>query len=177
MNRVTKIYLKLFLSYGLIFGILLTLWDYIDEGEINLWKTTFMIFFFGGFMSWTSVKSMKNSKKKFGGEKLTEEDFNVSQSEIILKEKSIREIYELLKSDELTRNWKFKLEEFKITGRTKVSWTSWGERIKISDLNDKIKIDSKPILGTILFDNGTNKGNVSLLKVLIENETPAHNKL
>lgn len=168
MKRITKIYLKLFLSYGLIFGILMSLWDYIDEGEINLLKTAFMIIFFGGFMSWTSVKSMKKSKKKFVGEELTEQDFKVSQSEIISKKKSIKEIYDLLKSNELTKNWKLKMDELKITGKTKVSWAFWGERIIINDLNDKIKIESKPILGTVLFDNGANKENVSFLKGLIE---------
>ncbi len=168
MNRIKKICLKIFLSYGLLFGFLMSLWDYIDEGEINLWKAAFMIIFFGGYMSWTSVRSMKKSKKKFGGEKLTEEDFKVSQCEIISKNKSIKEIYDLLKSNELTKSWKLKFEELKITGKTKISWTSWGEKIIISDMNDKIKIESKSILGTVLFDNGTNKENVNFLKCLIE---------
>ena len=168
MKSITTIYLKLFLAYGLIFGFLMSLWDYFDEGEIDLWKTAFMIIFFGGFMSWTSVKSMKKSKKKFEGKELTKEDFKALQSEIISKDKSIEEIYDLLKSNELTKNWKLKFEELKITGKTKISWTSWGERIIISDLNDKIKIESKPILGTVLFDDGTNKDNVIFLKRLIE---------
>ncbi len=57
MKAITTIYLKLFLVYGLTFGLLMSVWDYIDEGEINLWKTAFLILFFGGFMSWTSVKN------------------------------------------------------------------------------------------------------------------------
>lgn len=168
MKSITRIYLKLFLSYGFIFGLVMSLWEYIDEGEINLWKTVFMIIFFGGFMSWTSVKSMKKTKKKFGDEELTEEDFKASQVEIISKNKSIKEIFDLLKSYELAKNWKLKSEELKITGKTKISWASWGERITINELNDKIKIESKPIVGVVLFDNGTNRENVSFLKRLIE---------
>jgi hypothetical protein len=177
MKGLTKVYWRLFITYGSIFGFLMSLWDYFDEGEISFYKTTFMVVFFGGFMSWTSVKSMKKSKKKFGGGELTEEDFKASQIEIISKNKSISEIYDLLKSDDSTKKWKLKFEESKITGKTKVSWTSWGERITISDLNEKIKIESKPMLRTIMFDNGANKENVILLKVLIENENPAHNKV
>ena len=177
MKGLTKVYWKLFISYGSIFGFLMSLWDYFDEGEISFYKTTFMVVFFGGFMSWTSVKSMKKSKKKFGEGELTEEDFKASQIEIIPKNKSTKEIYDLLKSDDLTKNWKLKLEKLKITGKTKVSWTSWGERITISELDEKIKIESTPMLRTVMFDNGANKGNVILLKVLIEKENPAHNKL
>jgi hypothetical protein len=172
MKLSTKIYLKLFLGYGIMLGVFMSFWEYIADGEFNIMKVIFMVIFFGGFMSWISVKSMK--KLKSGNTELTEEDFNVSQSEIIAKNKSIKEIFDLLKSEELTKNWRLKIEESKIAGRTKVSWTSWGERIIISDVHDKIRIESKPILGTVLFDNRTNKENVSLLKVLIENETPGH---
>ena len=168
MKKITKIYLKLFLSYGLIFGFLMSLWDYIDEGEISIVKTIFMIVFFGGFMSWISVKSMKKSKQKFGGSELTEEDFKASQNKIIMKNKSIQEIYDLLKSNEKTKKWKLKIKEIEIVGKTKVSWLSWGERILIKDLIDKIEIESKPLLFTALFDNGKNKENVLLIEKLIE---------
>lgn len=100
---------------------------------------------------------------------MTEEDFHALQIAIIPKTKSIQEIYNLLKSEDLTKSWNLKLEELQISGRTKVSWISWGERITISELNENIKIESKPVLGTALFDSGANKRNVSLLKVLIQN--------
>lgn len=160
--------MKLFLAYGLTFGFIMSLWDYIDEGEIIILKTVFMIVFFGGFMSWTSVKNMKKSKQKFKGTELTEEDFKASQSEIITKKKSIQEIYDLLKSNEVSKKWKLKIEEIKIIGKTKISWTSWGERIIITELNDKLKVESKPVLKTTIFDNGKNGENVILIKKLIE---------
>ncbi len=168
MKFTTKIYLRLFLIYGLTFGFLMSLWDYMVDREINFLKSIFMIVFFGGFMSWTSVKSMKKSKQKFGGTELTEEDFNASQSELITKKKSVQEIYDLLKSNEVAKNWKLKIENSKIVGKTKVSWSSWGERIIIKDLNNKINIESKPILRTTFFDNGKNRENVLLIKELIE---------
>jgi len=168
MKELTKIYLKLFLSYGLIFGFLMSLWDYINKGEISFLNIVLDIIFFGGFMSWISVKSMKKSKQKFGGTELTEEDFNASQSMIIKKNKSIKELYHLLKLNEVTKNWKMKIEEMKIFGKTKISWTSFGERIIITELNDTIKIESKPVMSTILFDNGKNKENVLLIKELVE---------
>lgn len=170
MKITTKIYLKLFLAYGLTFGFLMSLWNYIDDGEINFLKTIFMILFFGGFMSWTSVKDMKKSKLKFEGTELTEEDFDASQSECFAKKKSIQEIYDLLKSNEVTKNWKFEIENSQIVGKTRISWASWGEKIIISDLGNEIKIESKPVLKTTFFDNGRNRENVLLIKGLIEKQ-------
>jgi hypothetical protein len=170
MKMTTKIYLKLFLAYGLMLGLFMSFWDYIADGEFSIMKTIFMIVFFGGFMSWTSVKSMKKFKQKSGGAELTEDDFQVSQSEIITKNKPIHEIYDLLKSNVETKNWKLKIENSKITGKTKISWTSWGERIIITELNDKLKIESKPVFKMTMFDIGKNGENVFLIKGLIEKE-------
>ncbi len=66
MKIVTKIYFKSFLLYGLTFGLLMTLWDYIDEGKIEIIKLLFMSVFFGGIMSWTTVTAQKRTITKQG---------------------------------------------------------------------------------------------------------------
>ncbi len=119
MKSITSIYLKLFLAYGLIFGMLMSLWDYLDKGEISFLKTIFMIVFFGGFMSWTSVKNMKRSKQRFVGAELSEDDFNAKQTELISKNKPIEEIFDLLKSNEMTKSWSLKIENSRIIGKQK----------------------------------------------------------
>jgi len=58
--------------------------------------------------------------------------------------------------------------ESKIIGKTKISWSFWGEKIIISELENKIKIESKPIIITTFFDNGKNREKIILIKSLIE---------
>lgn len=63
----TKIlYLKSFLIFGLSFGLLMTLWDYYDEGKVDFEKIVFISVIFGALMSWTAVSTRKNrlNKKK-----------------------------------------------------------------------------------------------------------------
>ena len=168
MKIVAKKYFKSFLLYGLTFGLLMTLWDYIDEGKIDIIKLLFMSVFFGGIMSWTTVTAQKRAITKQGKKELTEDDFKVSQCESIIKEITIKEIYELLNSNETTNKWKLDIKNSKIIGKTKTSWSSWGEKIIISVLKENIKIESKPVLKTTMFDNGRNRENVLLIKQLIE---------
>jgi hypothetical protein len=163
-----KTYVKLFLAYGLSFGILMSLWDYINDGGIEYVKIAFMILFFGGIMTWTSVRSMKRFKRKYVGEALTSNDFKAKQCKIIPSDRSIQSIYDQLKTNETTGKWKIKLENSAIAGRTRVSTRSWGERIRISKIDDKVKIESKPIIFTTLFDHGRNRENIFRMKQLIE---------
>ncbi len=170
MKITTKLYLKSFFIYGIIFGLIMTLWEYIDEEKINLWKQVFQGAFFGVFMSWTTVTAQKRAMRKYGKNELTEEDFKVSQFESINTENSIQEIYDLLNSHETINKWKLEIKGSKVIGKTKTSWSSWGEKIIISDMGENIKIESKPVLKTTMFDNGKNRENVFLIKRIIEKE-------
>lgn len=165
-----KIYSKLFLLYGLTFGFLMSLWHYINEGEIDFTELIFMIVFFGGIMSWFNIRSWKNLKLKSGGTSLAEEDFKLTQSEFLSKKISNQDIYMLLTNSKMTKKWKIKITNSQILGKTRNSWGSRGEKITISNVENEIKIESKPILRTTLFDNGRNKKNVLLIKELIEKQ-------
>ena len=129
-----------------------------------------MSVFFGGIMSWTTVTAQKRTISKQGKKELTEDDFKVSQCEYISKELTIKEIYELLNRNKTTNKWKLKIKNSKIVGKTKTSWSSWSEEIIITDLKENIKIESKPVLKTTMFDNGRNRENVLLIKQLIEKQ-------
>ncbi len=110
MNNIRKAHLQLFLAHGLSFGLLMTCFDYMNDGEFYLLKTVFLIVFFGGFMSWSSINSMKKSKRMFSGRELHDDDFNLSHSELLTSMKSIQDIYELLKTNEATKNWKLQFK-------------------------------------------------------------------
>src|SRR5690554_5447791 len=98
MRKINRIYLKLFLIYGLTFGLLMTLWDYLDEGEIDIIKLIFMTVFFGGFMSWTTIKNLKKTKIKANGKnELNEEDFKATQVKYIPKIITLDSAFERLK--------------------------------------------------------------------------------
>ena len=170
MKMTTKLYLKSFVLYGLIFGLIMAVWEYIDEGKINIWKQIFQGVFFGGFMSWTTVTAQKRAIRKQGKKELTEDDFKVSQSELINDQISIQEIYALLGKNEIANKWRLKIQDSKITGKTKTSWFSRGEIITISSMKTKIKIESKPVLRTTIFDNGKNRENVLLIREMIEKQ-------
>lgn len=168
MKITTKLYLQSFLINGIIFGLLTTLWRYLDGEEIEIWKQIFGGVFFGGFMSWITGTAQKRAFRKQGQTELTKDNFMVSQCESITKENTLQEIYDVLTSNETINKWKLEIKGSKIIGKTKTSWLPMGEKIIISDLGEKLKIESKPVLITTVFDNGKNRENVLLIKRLLE---------
>ena len=59
-----KLCLKSFLKYGLTFGLIMTLWKYIDEGKVDIEKIIFISVAFGLLMSWTTVSTQKKRFNK-----------------------------------------------------------------------------------------------------------------
>jgi len=146
----------------------MVLWKYLEEERINFWKQVIQAVLFGALMSWATVTAQKRALRKLGINELTEDDLKVSQQEFTGTEKTIPEIYDLLKKNKITEKWKLEIKESKIIGKTRVSWSSWGERIIINERKEYTKVESKPLLKTTLFDKGRNRENVVLIKGLIE---------
>lgn len=168
MKAKTKQYLKLFLISGFSYGLMMSLWDFLDEGTVNIWSSLFQAVFFGSIMSWITIKAHENALRKFGKTDLTDDDFKISYCEFIEQDKSIQDIYNLLENNDQVEHWKLKIKNSKILGKTNRSWNSWGEKIKISRVDDKIRLESKPLWRTVMFDNGINRGNVILLRHILE---------
>ncbi len=154
----------------MIFGLIIFLFDFLLDGEVEYVQKSITTLLFAAFMAWFSVRSARKKKLEIVGGELTEEDFVVSKKESVPKQHSIQEIYELLKTNDTTKKWKFKLSESGIVGRSKLSWSSWGERIFIRELDDKLVIKSKPIFISTIVDNGKNHENVQLIKEVIAKE-------
>ncbi len=171
MRKMNRFYLKLFLIYGLTFGLLMTLWDYLDEGKVDIIKLIFMTVFFGGFMSWTTIKNLKKTKTNQNHKaELTEEDFKATQIKYIAKILTLDGAFEKLKKYDINNSWRLKINNSRIEGKTKASWISWGEKIVISFLNDKIEIISKPRLKTQMIDTGKNRQNVKQIALILNEE-------
>ncbi|WP_372776779.1 hypothetical protein [Mangrovibacterium sp.] len=64
MTKLTKLYWRTFLVTGLSFGVIMSVWDYIDKGEFDLGKTLFMTIFFGAGMTWFNASRLKKSLEK-----------------------------------------------------------------------------------------------------------------
>lgn len=165
-----KSYVKMILMYGLTFGVLMSLWDFVSGKSFDLIKLIIMTLFFGGFMTWNTVKRMKRLKEKNGESTLTDKDFKAEQSEVITSNKTIHEIYNLLRSDKIIEKWNLILEEEEIIGKAKGSFLSFGEKIYLKVSKGEIEVTSKPALPTVFFDNGKNKQNVLLIKALINDK-------
>ena len=171
MKFITKLYLKSFLIYGLSFAALMFLWAYLSEESLDLPKQLITALLFGILMSWATVTAQTRALRRLGNSnegELKEGHFNVSQSLVLRTENNLQEIYNLLNIDQATRKWRFKFFQDTIIGRTNISWASWGEKIIISKHKESIKVESKPLLKTTLFDKGKNRENVILLKQIIE---------
>lgn len=57
------VFLSGFLA-GLVYAVIMALFDYIDEGSFSLWKFLFHFLFFGVFFSLLTRRNMRNSSKE-----------------------------------------------------------------------------------------------------------------
>jgi hypothetical protein len=64
MKKFLKLYLRPFLFTGLIFGLLLALWEYIDNERIDFVKLIIKSVAFGALMSWSTVAAQKRRRKE-----------------------------------------------------------------------------------------------------------------
>lgn len=174
MKPFTKLYLKFFLISGSLYGIINIATDFLRKGKVNPLDAIIGFIFFGAIVSWYVMITDKRNRKKSLGAKFAEDDYNVHQIDFLPKTKSIEEIYELLTLNDITKKWKFKLQNSGIIGKTRISSHSWGEKIRISEQDDKLRIESKPMHVGVLIDGGKNKVNVIFLKTLIENSKSAN---
>ena len=60
-KSVLNLYIKLFLIYGFLFGLLMTAWEYYDTKHINIWKQIFQGISFGAVMSWINVMAQRRA--------------------------------------------------------------------------------------------------------------------
>ncbi|MBI1288404.1 MAG: hypothetical protein GC178_12600 [Flavobacteriales bacterium] len=172
MKPTTKIYFRTFIVSALIFGALMTAYQFVAEGRVVWYQQLFQSTFFGLFMTLLSALSVKRVIKKHGIENPTIDDFKVNQIITIDSPLSSEQVLELINKNEDTKGWTLKFDtEKNLSGKTDVNWKSWGEKIALKFTDGKITIESRPVVPTTLFDGGKNLGNVMTLKGIIVNAT------
>ncbi|MBD0849420.1 hypothetical protein [Maribacter arenosus] len=164
-----KLYAKSFLVYGVISGIALFLWNSFDTENMNFETKVYIIVTAWVITSVSSAFSQIKSVERLKNSKLTTKDFSVFQTEYLNQNIPIDYIFQLLKSNEITKRWALTIHKSMIRGKTNITISSWGEKVKIKSSDNKIIIESKPVLRTAVFDNGKNLKNVKLIKKIIEN--------
>jgi hypothetical protein len=172
MSVTTKMYIRTFILSALFFGIMMSVFEHIESGEVRWVKQVISAILFGLFMSFWSTLSAKRTMKLKGIDNPKEDDFKVVQTASIDSSLGAKQVLDLINTDVDTKAWKVKLDdENNIKGRTDLSWKSWGEKICLKFQNGTIKIESKPLIPTTLVDGGKNLSNVLTLKRIIVNAT------
>ena len=157
---------------GIPFALLMTLMDVFLGEEFSVFKFIFHTVFFGGTMAMFAMYMQKGRLKKMGVTDFTTENLAVNQSRVIQSNISIKELIDRLKSDEFFGKMKLKENRNVIQLRSKASWRSWGEKIRIIIISEEsglIKYDvfSEPVIGITLVDYGKNLENVERLERLM----------
>jgi len=164
----TKLSLKLFLVFGLTFGILILFINCLFGDKTKLITLVLESIIFGSIMSLFFTALHLNTLNSNGITELDEKCFKVKQVDVIHKSCSISQLSQLLKQDNKTHKWKQTVSGTTIKIKTKISPQSWGEIILISILENQVKIESRPILITTIFDSGKNLINIKKIKDIIE---------
>ena len=169
MAAAVKFLLKIFLIFGLLFGLLMQITPLLLEGIFDLKLLIISSIFFGGFMALFIGGIHLIKLRSAGVKKFTDEDFKVKQSAVVLSDLTLEEIAQKLHSI----FWKVNIGTDKISAVGKSSIWSWAERIEIIKQNTsgnqfQYEVSSRPILPFTLADYGKNRENVLKIRNLIE---------
>jgi len=173
MSLKQILYLRTILLLGVPFGVGMSIYDYISDSEISIWKFLFLTLFFGGTIAMISVPIHLARLKNLGIENITKKTkkfLKLNQEETIQSDIKINDLLLKLKNDSKFKNSKIIYSGNKINFKTKINDYGWGEKVEINfDENNKgnINISSKPIFPLTLVDFGANLEIVNHIKDLI----------
>ena len=170
MSLKQILYLRTIFLLGVPFGVGMSIYDYIFDSEVSIWKFLFLTLFFGGTMAMISVPIHLARLKKLGIDNITKKYLKLNQEETIQSDIKINDLLLKLKNDSKFKNSKIIYSGNKINFKTKINDYGWGEKVEINfDENNKgiINISSKPIFPLTLVDFGANLEIVNHIKDLI----------
>ena len=131
-----KFFIKSFLATGLPFAISLALMDFIMGEPFSLWKFLFMMVFFGLVMGWFFTENQKSGLRRLGVKEFTDENLQPIQSVELSSQHSISEIDQKIKQDKFFSRSKVSFDKSQIKVRKGSSWSSWGEKILINQIEN-----------------------------------------
>lgn len=170
MKPIVKLYIKVFLITGIVFGALISLlfpqYVYINE------QLLIMSAGFGLLMSLSLVSIHWFALKQSGANEITKESLKVNQKRIIQSDLTLGQIEEKLRNDKYFSKMKIKSSKDEITIKMRMTWKSMGEIMQISDKNKitqpaEYLVTSKPKIRTTIVDYGKNFQNVCKIEKLI----------
>lgn len=177
MKAVTKSFWRNCLLMGGSFSVLMLLFELIYDSPINPIKSIIEVVlnftFFGFLMSGYFLLIQKYRLKKLGVENPNYYDLGVRQNRKVISGITQEEFLNRLQMNRLIKYRKIKIDGNIINFKTKMTFKSWGEEVKIivlrmPDGKNQFDIYSKPILITTLFDYGLNFQNVQRIQDIIE---------
>lgn len=173
MKPTIKLYLKAFLLTGTLFGLITLVFELVDENRFNLWKFLIMAFIFGITMSLILVSVHIFILKKNGIKEITDENLKVNQTKNLKSKMNNTELIQKLKNDPIIGKMKMTEIENGILIKTKMTWKSFGEVIKIISKSDEnsdfeYQVSSCPKLKTTLLDYGKNLENITRIEKVIK---------
>ena len=174
MKPITKLYLKVFLRVGVLYVLIILGFDLADGNGFRLWKLIFIFFYFGITMSILNISYHIYMLKKNGIQEITNETLKASQTKSLNSEMNKTELIQKLKKDPIIGKMKMTEIENGILIKTKMTWKSFGEEIKIISKSDEnsdfeYQVSSCPKLKTTLLDYGKNLENITRIINAIKN--------
>lgn len=172
MKAILTLYVRLFLVFSVIFGLLTFLLALVGPETLDLNRTIYKALFFGICMSLFLGTIHILALKRMGLKSITSDDIGVVQHRRVLSNLNFSQIVDKLKSIPFTRKMETSDSGQSLTIHTGASWKSWGETIKIVSLQETEKgmeyeIISQPKIRTTLVDNGRNLQNVMRIEELL----------
>lgn len=173
MSHLTRQYLLVFFVTGVPFAVLLGMVDYAT-GDFHIWKSILQGFFFGVAMSLTLVTLQRYRMRKVGIDHGSKDDFKTHQEKELVTWITPETLFTKLREDPVFGKMDIKPIGKSIEIRTRATWWSFGERIRIDHRQGDpgkyiYHISSKPLLSTTVMDYGKNKENVDRIALLLHN--------
>lgn len=169
MKPTHKLFIIGFVATAVPYGFVICLFDCFTEDTVSVLKILFSASFFGLLMSALFVKIQEYKMKKNGYPKLSNDILKLKQVKYVETILSKKDLFNKLKESEYFKKCKFKETPTSIIINKRISWFSWGEKITVyfNDGDNRIKIESKPVMPLTLIDYGVNLTNVdNVVKII-----------
>lgn len=172
MKAILTLYVKLFVVFGLFFGMFTGLIDLFGDDTFDVNRLFNRASFYGFWMSLILGTIHIIALKRLGLKSFTTSDLSVNQHRRVSSNINFTQLVDKLKSIPLTEKMELSDSGHGLTFQTRASWKSWGEKIKIEVLREtetgtEYEIYSQPKRRTVLIDNGRNLQNVMKIEQLL----------
>lgn len=176
MKPIIILYVRLFLIIGAIHWFLCYGFDLLHGNGVHLKNNTMIAFFFSSIMSYIIVLFHKNRLKKSGINKITKENYKLSQTRTITSAVSKNDLIKVLQTDPDFKKLRILKEDNNLKLRSGINGISWGEEIIITQQNKnngtfEYQVSSSPRRTPILVDYGINLRNIKRIENLMTKNT------